>query len=253
MNKNIIYVVLLLGLTGYYGYDQLYPEYKKWGEEIATLKGNISSARSNAPKLAQIKEEELELKKRLKVSLEKLPSASELSDLLVMLTPIMEKAGISSSDIASKNVELAVEKDIYRVHPIRINGIKGLKISQIVRLIYEIRQFHRIVNITNLSMSRTGKAAYDLDLNLETYSYIAGEGEDLLNLPEEQTPLAPNNPEPVQASESADTSVATDTGVPTDTSALQKSATAHIGSQAGKETSSSSIAVPTKDTGGRTR
>ncbi len=208
MNKNVIYILLFVALGGYYGYDTLYPEYQKWEAEISELQGKIASAQANAPKLAEISLQERELKRRLRASLEKLPSANELSDLLAMITPLIEKVGIPSNEIESKNVEGAIDKDVYRVHPIKINGIKGLKMSQIVRLLFEIRQFHRIVNVASFNMQKTGDDEYTLNLALETYSYKEVEGENL-DLGEDEEPAeAPAAPAPAPEAPAADTTAA---------------------------------------------
>jgi Tfp pilus assembly protein PilO len=201
MNKNALYVVLFLGLGFYYAYDTYYPQYLGWETEIAELQEKISAARANAPKLAEIRDEEAALKERLRLSLEKLPSASELSDLLVMVIPIFERAGILSDQIASKNVGGAAEKDIYREHPIQIGGIKGLSMEKIVRLLFELRTFHRIVNVNSFNIARTGPDEYDLGIDIVTYSYIAGEDEDLSS---SAPPPPPPPPSPAT----------TDTGTP---------------------------------------
>lgn len=211
MKKNVLYITIFVLLLGYYGYDQLYPQYEQWGKEIETVSKNLSQARSNAPNLADMQKEEMELKKRLKASLTKLPSASELSDLLAMITPLLENIGISSSDIGTKNVEAPIEKDIYRIHPIKLLNIKKLSMSKIVRLLYEIRQFHRIINVATFVMRRTGQNEYDIDLNLETYSYIEDEG-DVLNLEDVQLdePAAPTPTESgSQPAEESDTILTT--------------------------------------------
>lgn len=198
MKKNLIYGAILLGLGGFYAYDTYYPKYVYWGTEIQELQEKISSARATAPRLAEMRDEEAVLRERLLSSLEKLPSAAELSDLLVMVIPVFERVGITSDRIATKNVGAAVEKDVYREHPIQIGGIKGLSMETIVRLLFELRTFHRIVNVSSFNFNRTGPNEYDLNLNIVTYSYIAGEGEDLGEAPV-PVPAAPE--EPVESEE----------------------------------------------------
>lgn len=178
MNKNVLYVVLLLGLAGYYGYDQLYPKYEQYGVEIEELNKNIEAARATAPKLAELKRQERELIERLNASLATLPSGAELANLLMLVEPIINAVGISSEQIASKNISDAVEKAVYRVHPIRIAGIKNISMATITELLYRLRTFDRIISVKKASMIRVNPNRYDLDLELETYSYIET-GEDL--------------------------------------------------------------------------
>jgi Tfp pilus assembly protein PilO len=179
MNKNFLYAALLVGLGGWYAYDTYYPEFVRWETDIATLQQDIAQARQTAPKLAELSQEEAELKRRLRSSLEKLPSGAELADLLVMVLPIYEKVGIASNRIVTKNIGAATEKIIYRVHPIQISGIKEVSMQTIVRLLFELRSFHRIVNVASFNMTRSSPDEYEIGFSLETYSYIESEGEDL--------------------------------------------------------------------------
>lgn len=195
MNKNALYVVLILGLGGYYGYDTFYPEYVGWESEIAELQANLDQARRTAPRLADLTQEEIELQQRLAASLEKLPSGAELDNLLAMVTPILEGVGIQSTQIGQKNVDQASEQDIYRTHPIRLTDIRGLSMRQIVKLLFDLRNFYRIVNVKSYSINRTGPDQYTLNLDLETYSYIAAEGEEL---PPPSTPPAEAAPQSVE-------------------------------------------------------
>ncbi len=179
MNKNVLYVLVLLGAGFYYGYDTFYPEYVAWETEITDLQKNIEQARQTAPKLADITKEEEELQERLSASLEKLPSGAELDNLLAMVTPILEGVGIQSSQIGQKNVDAASEQSIYRIHPIRITEIRNLSMATVVRLLHQLRNFHRIINVKSFDISRISEDDYTLNLQLETYSYIAAEGEEL--------------------------------------------------------------------------
>jgi Tfp pilus assembly protein PilO len=190
MNKNLLYAALFIGLGIYYAYDTYYPEFVQWEANIAKLQQDIAQARQTAPKLAELSQEEAALKQSLRKSLDKLPSGAELADLMVMVLPIFEKAGIASNRIVSKNIGAATEKIIYRVHPIQIGGIKDVSIATIVQLLFELRSFHRIVNVESFTMARTGPNEYDISFNLETYSYIEAEGEDL-GIAEEDTGAVP--------------------------------------------------------------
>ena len=179
MNKNIVYVTLLLGLGGYFAYDTYYPEYVKWESEIEELQKKIDTAKQNAPKLADLRKDEQQLKSRLRASLAQLPSGAELTDLMVMVMPLLEECGISSSRITQKSVDNPQLQQVYRVHPIKISGIKDLSMQTIIEVMHKIREFKRIINAKSVRMQRTGPDRYTLDMDLETYSYIETEGEDL--------------------------------------------------------------------------
>lgn len=237
MNKNILYVLILLGAGGYYGYDTFYPEYVGWESEIEELQKNIDQARRTAPKLADITREEEELQARLAASLVKLPSGAELDNLLAMITPILEGVGIQSSQIGQKTVDAASEQSIYRTHPIRITEIRGLSMGTVVRLLHQIRNFHRIINVRGFDITRTGEDDYTLNLQLETYSYIAAAGEEL-PVPVAR-PAAPPAPEPADAAPEVTVSIDT---------------TAAIESPVEDEpTAETAVATPRADTTARAR
>lgn len=220
MNKNLLYALLFLGLGGYYAYDTFYPEYVAWETEIEELQKNLEQARTTAPRLADLKKEEEELQERLSASLEKLPSGAELDNLLAMVTPILEGVGIQSTQIGQKNVDPASELDIYRIHPIRITDIKGVSMRQVTKLLFDLRNFYRIINVRNFTMTRTAADEYVLNLDLETYSYIAAEGEEV---PAPRTPppapTAPADSVPAPPAPPTDTGAAADAPAGTDTAA----------------------------------
>ena len=176
MNKNIIYVLLLVGLADSFVYDQFYPEYVDWGNKIVEMQEKLEKARRSAPKLVEIRAEEEKLQQKLDVSLSKLPSGAQLDDLLNMVIPVLNSVGIASDSVGSKNVEAATNKDIYRVHPIRVQQIKGLSMATVVKLLFELRNFDRIMNVVSFSLARNPENnLYDLDLSIETYSYVEPE------------------------------------------------------------------------------
>ncbi len=247
MNKNIVYVTLLLGLGGYFAYDTYYPEYVKWESEIEELQKKIDTAKQNAPKLADLRKDEQQLKSRLRASLAQLPSGAELTDLMVMVMPLLEECGISSSRITQKSVDNPQLQQVYRVHPIKISGIKDLSMQTIIEVMHKIREFKRIINAKSVRMQRTGPDRYTLDMDLETYSYIETEGEDLgleeEPVPEETpaTPAAETTPAETESSgetqaaapvttedtQTADAENATETeqaGAPSDTGATAEGA-----------------------------
>lgn len=188
MNKNALYVVLFLGLGGYYGYDTLYPEYEKAGTEIIELDKKLAEARAMAPQLATLKREEQELKERLNASLAKLPSGAELANLLVLIMPIMEDVGITSSQVERRNIANPIEQQVYRTHPIQIGGIKNVSMSTVLQLLHQIRNFDRIINVKRATLAKTANDRYTLDLDLETYSYIESEEDLGLETTEEVAP-----------------------------------------------------------------
>lgn len=197
MNKNIIYVLLLVGLAGYFIYDQYYPEYVKWGTDVVDMQEKLEKARRSAPKLLEIRSEEEKLQQKLAVSLSKLPSGAQLDDLLNMVIPVLNSVGIASDSVGSKNVEAATVKDIFRVHPIRVQQIKGISMETVVRLLFELRNFDRIVNVVSFTLNKTPENLYDMDLSIETYSYIEAESTKApaRPAPGPPTPAAPPGPE----------------------------------------------------------
>lgn len=212
MSKNVLYFLLFLGLGVYYGYDTYYPEYVAWSAEIEELSKNIDQARRTAPKLASIKKEEALLQQRLTASLDKLPSGAELDNLLIMVTPILESVGIQSSQIGGKNVDAAVEDEIYRTHGLRFSEIKGVSMQTVVRLLFELRNFHRIINVKSYHLARTGPDEYTLNLDLETYSYKAAEGEIVADSAVE-VPITVVPPPEVISDSSADSAAESETTV----------------------------------------
>ncbi|RMH57687.1 MAG: hypothetical protein D6679_06170 [Candidatus Hydrogenedentota bacterium] len=175
MTKNLIYAILLIGLGAYYAYDTFYPEYEGWETEINELQTNLSNARANAPKLEKVSAEERELQRLLEASLSKLPSGAQLDDLLLMVLPILEEVGITSDQIDAKNVSAPEVLDIYRVHRISITGIHGISFQTAMRVLHKLRNYERIINVTGFNLAREGEEKedkYQMDLSLETYSYI---------------------------------------------------------------------------------
>lgn len=219
MNKNALYIAALIGLGAFYGYDQLYPEYEKMGTEIAGLQAKLTEARQTAPKLAQLKHEEQELKSRLNASLTKLPSGAELDNLLVLVIPILNEVGISSDQVEGKNVGAPTEMEVYRIHPIQMTGIKNVSMMTTVRLLHALRNFDRIINVNRAQIARTGPDRYTLDLDLATYSYI--ETEDDLGL------TIPAAPEPVVSENEPDTGASNES--PSDTTAAVSDSPARAG------------------------
>lgn len=253
MKKNVMYVVLLLGLGGYFAYDTYYPEYVKWDTEINDLQKKIDTAKQNAPKLKGLKDEELRLKQKLKASLSQLPSGAELDDLLVMVLPILEECGIQSNRVQSKSVEPAQLQQVYRIHPIKIGGIKDLSMATIVDVLHKIRDFRRIINVKSVRISRTAKDHYTLDLDLETYSYIETEGEDLglESVPEPaETPAQPKAATETTAMPAPAGGAAGESGttVPRGASAIRSETSAEAAPAAGGE-SESGAEQPGADSG----
>lgn len=174
MNKNLILVLVLLAGGGYYAYSEFYPQYENWEGEIEKLQQNMDKARQSAPKLIEIRQEEERLQDRLNKSLAKLPSGAQLDDLLTMVMPVFENVGITPEQIGARNVEAAAPKDIFRIHALNFNEVKGLTMEQVIRLLFEMRTFNRIINVVsfNLVKAPDKPGIYDLNMKLETYSYI---------------------------------------------------------------------------------
>lgn len=181
MNKNLLYALLFLGLGGYYGYDTIYPEYAGWEIKITELQEDLDQAKRTAPRLAEMQMEEKKIKEKLRKSLTRLPSAEDLDNLLDLVMPLLAKEGIQPSQIGSKSVGAPVEKEVYRIHAMRIANIKDVSLPTIVKVLYQLRNYGRIINVVNFNFVKSptkGKGnedLYTLNLNIETYSYISDE------------------------------------------------------------------------------
>lgn len=184
MNKNLQYALVFVALIGYYAYDSLLPEYSQWETEIIEVQKNLSQARITAPRLVEIRNQEKELEEKLQQSLTRLPSGSELADLISLVVPVMEKVGIAVSQIGSKSVVAEVPQEIYRIHGLNFGTVTGLSLTNVIELIYELRNFERIINVRDFTLTLVptelgkGEAKYSLTVNLETYSYIDSEAEE---------------------------------------------------------------------------
>jgi Tfp pilus assembly protein PilO len=182
--KNLQYALLFVALIGYYSYDTLYPEYTVWETQIVEVQKKLSQARITAPRLVQIRDQERDLEEKLKLSLTRLPSGSELADLLSLVIPVMEKVGITTEQIGIKSIAAEIPQEIYRIHVMNFANVQGLSLTNIIELIYELRNFERIINVKDLNFASEpaaegfkGEARYTLTMNIETYSYIEADAE----------------------------------------------------------------------------
>lgn len=178
MNKQVMMVLFLVALGVYYAYDQLLPKYEKFNEDIIELQELITTAERTAPQLTKLQREEAELERKLEESLSRLPSASEIPDLLDLIIAVFERVGIPSSDIGTQNVGTPISgpNGIVRIHPITIGSVNDIQFQTLLNLIHALRDYERVMNVTSFSFARNADGTFNLTtMSIETYSYAVEE------------------------------------------------------------------------------
>ena len=131
-----------------------YDRYHKLGNEIEELDKKLASMKIEAAKLPQYQKKRDDKKLEFARVKKKLPEKKEIPDLLTSISQAGHDAGL---EFVSFRPEKEVQKDFYAEIPVSLTVTGGY--HNLGQFLSKIASLPRVVNLKNLTLRPTGKAA----------------------------------------------------------------------------------------------
>ena len=175
LNKRtfIIIFVIFLIVFAYVNYAFIYQprnlKIKQLDQKIMTLENKIEEGKRIASRLAVLKQEYAELKKKLSFLEILLPEEKEIPEFLVLLQETMDEFNIDFSNFSPQ--KLVREKEmIYNKFPISMTFTANY--FELISFLDRLEHFPRIVDIQELKINPSGENKDIMNVNMNMFTYV---------------------------------------------------------------------------------
>ncbi|MFN7952248.1 MAG: type 4a pilus biogenesis protein PilO [bacterium] len=149
-----VVIVVILGLYLYLGYMPKRTEIQAKDDEINKLTNEKAEKEIIAANLDAFKREYEKLDAKLAQAIKMLPNEREIPELLFSVSNLVEQSGL---ELEVFEPQPEVPQEFYAEVPVSIN-VKG-EFAQLAVFLDKLAKLHRIVNFTDLSVTKTDQQA----------------------------------------------------------------------------------------------